>query len=137
MTTAKPRGLTEYQECSDLARWLDRRGVLFTHVPMGGRRDPKEAARLKAIGTKAGVPDFLIFSLPPGTPYGAGVPVDVHGEPVPLPPRGVAIEMKKARGGRVEPAQERWLEALRKVGWEAFVAHGAKDAIARLEGLGY
>lgn len=135
--SAVPRGLTEYQECADLARWLDRRGVLFTHVPMGGQRNPKEAARLKAIGTKAGVPDFLIFSLPPGTPYGAAVAPPVPGETFRLPPRGIAVEMKRARGGPVSAAQEWWIEALRKHGWEAWVCNGAKDAITRLEDLGF
>lgn len=44
-------------------RWL--RGALpFTfafHVPNGGSRHPAEAAKLKAMGVTAGVPDIIIF----------------------------------------------------------------------------
>jgi hypothetical protein len=114
MSAPKFRGLTEYQECSDFARYLDRRGFLYTHVPLGGARDPKEAARLKAIGTKRGVPDFLIFD--------AG-------------PRGVAVEMKRERGGTVSLQQKAWIEALSEIGWNAFVARGAREAIERMEKL--
>jgi hypothetical protein len=100
MSVPKFRGLTEYQECSDFARYLDRRGFLYTHVPLGGARDPKEAARLKAIGTKRGVPDFLI-----------------------------------ERGGTVSLQQKAWIEALSAIGWIAFVARGAREAIERMENL--
>ena len=114
MSAPKFRGLTEYQGCSDFARYLDRRGFLYTHAPLGGARDPKEAARLKAIGTKRGVPDFLIFD--------AG-------------PRGVAVEMKRERGGTVSLQQKAWIEALSEIGWNAFVARGAREAIERMEKL--
>ena len=116
MSVPKFRGLTEYQECADFARFLEARGYLFTHVPMGGARDKKEAARLKSIGTRRGVPDFLIFDPP-------------------APFRGVAVEMKRERGGRTSPEQKRWIEALTALGWVAFVARGAKDAIERMKRL--
>lgn len=114
MSAPKFRGLTEYQECADFARFLERRGYLFTHIPLGGLRDKKEAARLRAIGTKRGVPDFLIFD--------AGA-------------RGVAVEMKREKGGRVSEDQRRWLDLLSRLGWITFVARGARDAIEKMEKL--
>lgn len=130
MATAKPRAPTEYQECADLARWLNRRAVAYTHVPMGGKRDKKEAAILARIGTKPGVPDYLIFS--PPVSVDESLPPPLHS-----PARGVAIEMKRRRGGRVSKAQSEWMETLRACGWVAFVAHGARDAIGHLEAMGY
>lgn len=123
---ATPRPPTEYQECADLARWLTRKGLTFTHVPMGGKRDRKEAAILAAIGTKPGVPDYLIFSIPLRRATGLR-------EPLHWPPSGVAVEMKKRDGGRVSKAQSQWLESLHQLGWVAFVAHGAKEAIVHLD----
>lgn len=50
-------------------RWFDYQHhalswALF-HVPNGGRRDPREAARFKAMGVRPGVPDLLLL-LPRG-----------------------------------------------------------------------
>lgn len=44
-----------------VARYLDSKGVLWFHCPNGGHRNVAEAAKLKAMGVKAGVPDVLIF----------------------------------------------------------------------------
>ena len=41
------------------------------HVPNGGKRNPREAARFKRMGVKAGVPDIIIESKTNGAPYGA------------------------------------------------------------------
>jgi len=124
--SATPRPPTEYQECADLARWLTRRGLAFTHVPMGGKRDRKEAAILATIGTKPGVPDYLVFSIPLRRSTGLR-------EPLQWPPSGVAVEMKRRNGGRVSKAQSQWIETLHACGWVAFVAHGAKEAIGHLD----
>lgn len=140
--TAKPRVPTEYQECADFVRWLERHGLAFTHVPMGGKRDRKEASILARIGTKPGVPDYLIFSPPPGPVPSAEETLtegrltsteEGRGREV----VGVAVEMKRRTGGRVSKAQAEWIETLRACGWAAFVAHGARDAIQKMESLGY
>lgn len=108
---------TEAQEQRDLVRYLDLLGVLYTHPPNGGNRSAVAGARLKGEGTKAGVPDILIFDRPPAAP-GA---------------RGVAIEMKRRRGGVVTKAQQRWLDELRERGWLARVCRGFDDARHYLE----
>lgn len=121
---------TEAAEQRVLAAYLDALGLDWAAVPNSGyrgalHRDASMAARmgaqLKAEGVKAGVPDVLVFSPPPGL---RGIV-------------GVAVELKRQRGGRVTPEQAHWLERLRLHGWEAFVAHGADEAIKRLQELGY
>ena len=51
----------EDDECVQLWAWFQthrRPGVLGWHVPNGGRRGPREAARLKKQGVVAGVADY-------------------------------------------------------------------------------
>ena len=111
---------TEHQEQVELVRWLRVHGVLHCHVPNGGRRGRREAIRLKAAGVEAGVPDLLLFDPPP---IGGSC--------------GVALELKRRKGGRTSPKQERWLRELEARGWVALVCHGAEEAIQELERLGY
>ena len=85
---------------------------LLFHVPNGGRRDKVTAARLKAQGVKAGVPDLFL-------------PVSRHGK------HGLWIEMK-VTGGRVSSSQCEWLGDLSEQGYECKVCYGwqeAKDAL--------
>jgi hypothetical protein len=110
---------TEYREQAHVCRWLKARRLLYCHVPSGGKRNPIEGAILRHIGAKAGVPDLLIFT------------------PAPLAPqaRGVAVEMKRAKGGTVSDSQREWIKDLCGCGWLAFVARGADEAIKILEGI--
>lgn len=76
---------------------------------------------MRALGIKRGVPDFIIVDPPPRA--------ECH---------GAAIELKRADGqGRVTPEQREWLRSLHERGWAAHLAHGANEAIAWLERLGY
>ena len=112
MTTVKYYP-TEAQEQEELARWLDRHGVLWCHVPNGGNRSAVTGAQLKKQGVKKGVPDVIIF-------------------------RGmVAIELKRQCGGVTSPEQRKWLEDLTEAGWTCYVCRGAKAAIDVLTNLGY
>ena len=81
-------------------------------IPNGGKRDPLTAARLKAEGARAGVPDVCF-------------PVPWHDF------AGLYIELK-IEGGRVSPEQRTWLADLRSVGYAVAVAwsfEAAKQAI--------
>lgn len=46
-------------------RWFDyqhaRLSLFLFHVPNGGKRNVKEAARFKAMGVRPGVPDLLLI----------------------------------------------------------------------------
>jgi hypothetical protein len=74
-------------------------GTYLLALPMGGKRNPREAARLKAEGAKPGVSDLLL----------------------PLRRQGFGsfwLEMK-APGKKPTPAQREWLELMREAGYRA------------------
>lgn len=79
-------------------------------VPNGGSRHPIEAARLKATGVKAGVPDVHL--------------------PVPRGPHaGLWIEFKSA-AGRLSPEQQAWRSLLQSQGHIVVVCRQVDDALA-------
>jgi len=47
--------------------------------------------------------------------------------------RGIAIELKRKKGGKVRKSQKKWLDTLDVLGWLTKVAHGADEAIDWLE----
>ena len=84
---------------------------LMMHIPNGGYRKPSEAARFRALGVRAGVPDILL-------------PVARGGY------HGLWIELKRRRGGRVSDEQSGWLDALKRQGYACAVCHGLEVAVA-------
>ena len=87
--------------------------ALLHHIPNGGKRGKAEAAKLKRMGVKPGVPDLHL-------------PV-AHGGFI-----GLWIEMKRADGGRVSSEQRAWLAALHAAGHCVAVCEGHEQAIAVL-----
>lgn len=81
--------------------------VLFA-VPNGGMRSVKTAARLKAEGVRAGIPDLVL-----------AVPRD--------PYHGLFIEMKQGKG-RLSPAQAATLSILEQQGYATVVPYGFEAA---------
>lgn len=106
---------TESQEQQCLFRWVACKRVfcpeldLLYHVPNGGSRRKSEAGRFKAEGVKAGVPDLFL-------------PVALGGY------HGMYIELKRQKGGRTSPEQERWIEALKKQGYFVALCRGWESA---------
>jgi len=86
-------------------------GLIF-HIPNGGWRTRTEAARLKALGVKAGVSDLFL-------------PVAV------APHHGLWIELK-AGNGQLQANQADWLAEMQQQGYMAVCAHGADEAIATI-----
>lgn len=84
------------------------------HIPNGGSRNKAEAARLKAQGVRAGVPDICL-------PAARGC---YH---------GLYIELKRRNGGRVSEAQRGWIEYLENAGYCARVCHGWDEARETIE----
>ncbi len=82
---------------------------LMFHIPNGGHRNKATAAKLKAAGVKAGVPDIFL-------------PVAKGGY------FGLFIELKRADGGVVSSAQKEYLAALKTQGYLCAVAHGFDEA---------
>lgn len=97
-------------------------------VPNGGARSKAAAGKLKAEGTRRGVPDFLwpVHSVPARIPsIAARIAAGSVGYPTYWV--GIALELK-AKGGRLEPEQREWLLHLESQGWRCVVAYGADEA---------
>ena len=69
----------------------------------------REAVRLKETGYKKGFPDVFVYEARQG-----------H--------HGLAIELKRDKGGRVSPSQKEWKEALEARGFCATIAKGYEAA---------
>jgi hypothetical protein len=104
-----------------VARYLNTLGLFWLHVPNGGRRGKAEAGKLKAMGTLAGASDFIVFDAPPLLPCA----------------KGVALELKRTKGGKVSEEQAAFLVKMEARGWVTCVAHGANEALDFLRGLGW
>jgi hypothetical protein len=86
------------------------RGLVWFHVPNGGRRNPLEASIFAGLGVKAGVADLLFL-------YDG---------------QAFALELKTARG-RPTAAQLQFISEFRPAGGEASIATGLDQARRRLE----
>ena len=83
--------------------------ILYYAVPNGGWRNKITAAKLKASGVRAGVPDLVIAEPRKGC-------------------HGLYIELKRAKGGRLSERQKEWLASLKSRGYRAEVCAGAEAA---------
>tara|TARA_R100000365_G_C2740408_1_gene69136 strand:+ start:27 stop:524 length:498 start_codon:yes stop_codon:yes gene_type:complete len=119
--SSDPNAWTEHQVQCSIAVVLNRLGLLWCHVPNEGKRSVVAGSRLRAAGLKSGVPDILIFSSAPNKP-------EAH---------GVAIELKRKKGGRLSETQKDWLRRLEDAGWYAVVCHGYDETMDEIKKLGY
>ncbi len=88
--------------------------ALAFHPANGGKRDAREAARLKGMGVRAGVPDVMI-------PHTGGDESTLNFW------YGLAIELK-AQKGVVTHSQKEWHERLRSAGWQVNVCRSFDEA---------
>ena len=117
---------TEHVEQANLIQWAGLASCKYPElrllyaIPNGGNRHPVTAAKLKAEGVRAGVPD-LCLPVPRGT-YA-----------------GMYIELKRRKGGTVSAEQRVWMEELTQQRYRVEVCKGweaARDAIVRYLGCG-
>lgn len=104
-----------------VAQYLDLRGWLWLHCPNGGKRNPREAARLKGMGVKPGVPDVLIFEQWREVRGSEPTVFEFSGF-------GIAIELKSPKG-RTTKTQDAWLAGLRRRGWKTAVCRSIDEVI--------
>jgi hypothetical protein len=104
---------TEHFEQRELVMWFRQTypGVRILAIPNGGQRSMATAARLKAEGVCAGVPDLFI------------------------PAWKLWVEMKRQKGGSVSAEQKDWIAYLESVGYTTLVCKGAEDAKKKIENL--
>lgn len=109
---------SEHEEQAALLQWWELaapkeiKPLLFA-IPNGGLRSKATAARLRAEGVRAGVPDLFLAVTTPGY-------------------AGLWLELKRGAGGKVSAAQKEMLELLRGQGYEALVCRGADEARAAI-----
>jgi hypothetical protein len=85
-------------------------GVVFIHVPNGGKRKPIEAAIFKSLGVRAGASDLLLW----------------HDR------KSFALELKSP-DGRATESQLEFLADMEKAGAFTCLAEGLDRALAALE----
>ena len=106
--------MSEHDEQVALFRWAQWNAGQWPElrwmyaIPNGSARHIAVAAKLKAEGVKAGIPDICL--------------------PVPRGGFGALYIELKAKGGRVSQAQRAALDALWKVGNATTVAYGWEEA---------
>jgi len=81
--------------------------ALFTHVSNEGKRSPFERYKMKFLGSKAGMPDLMIFT--PNKYYS-----------------GLAIELKVGYNKPSEN-QKKWLADLNNANWKAIWLNNFDD----------
>jgi hypothetical protein len=84
--------------------------VLYCASAGGMRTSYLQAVKMKRTGYVKGFPDLFIYE-PRSTFY------------------GLAIEMKKEKGGIASPEQKRWQEQLRNRGYCSYICKGSEEAI--------
>jgi hypothetical protein len=109
---------TEHQEARWFLQYCKLKGYKVTHVknetgrPVAGRRVRNYKAMWDAIdGVSPGFPDFVV----------------VAGNVV------IFIELKRTKGGKISPAQQEWISALKLAGMPAGICRGADESIAFVE----
>lgn len=114
----------------DVGAFLGSLGWLWWHTPNGGLRRKREAAKLRAMGVLAGVPDVLIFErwfcLEDHGPLVHRQPCQVCSNQ--LKGFGVAIELKVGRN-KLTVHQQRVLTDLKNRGWLCRVAYTMAEVV--------
>lgn len=110
VTRRKLFTMSEDAECAAFVRWLETQkpnGLQkFTHIANETPTNIVQAARLKRVGVRAGVPDYLLI----------------------VRKKLVFIEMKRAAGGRVSAEQQEWIDVLKLTAAEVHVCEGFREA---------
>lgn len=112
---------SEHQEARALMQWVGANQKTFPeldllfHIPNGGQRGIVAASKLKAEGTKKGIPDYML-------------PVSRGGF------HGLFLELKKREGGVVSKEQIRLIAKLSEQGYLTVVVKGWEEASRQLVG---
>jgi len=108
----KPKPRLEDEEQKAVVKFLkiNYPKALYCASAGGMRTSMKQAIKMKAMGYVAGFPDLFIYE--PNGLY-----------------NGLAIEMKRTKGGVVSNEQKEWLKSLNQRHFKAVTCYGALDAI--------
>ena len=111
-----------------VAKYLDAKGVLWTHVGNERKSSIQAGVRLKKKGVKSGVPDCLIFE-DNHTFCGLAIELKVEKD------NGLKAngEPRKKTKGKLSENQKIWIDRLTKKNWSAHVAYNLDEAISIIE----
>lgn len=115
--TARPRNDAEFRLTCAIADHLRLRackGVVWFHIPNGEKRSLRTGGRLKAMGVRAGVADFMVQ----------------------VPDARSAMLEVKAYGGRQTPEQRIFQRDWEATGGRYVVAEGIDQALEALRSWG-
>lgn len=119
LTAPKPPMPTEYDEQAALIEWADLASKMWPELRWlhashnGVRVTPGTAVKMKKAGMKAGIPDLCL-------------PVARAGY------HGLWVEMKRQKGGHVDPEQVACHAYLRDAGYHVVVCKGWEAAKAEI-----
>lgn len=101
----------EEEEQREYAAWLDRKGLLWFHIPNERKATALTLYELEKQGLKKGVPDNFIAE--PRGRY-----------------KGLFIELKRAKKSLSSKTaeQRQWIKALNEKGYKALFCYGAEEA---------
>ena len=88
--------------------------ALYCASAGGMRTSYLQAIKMKRTGYVKGFPDLFIYE--PNADY-----------------HGLAIEMKKEKGGVASPEQKEWQEQLRNRGYASYICKGSEEAIKTID----
>ena len=98
----------ESAEGRALVKWCNLNGIMIVHIP-------NESREFRVLdGVRSGFPDYFF-------------PDHVDGK------RGLFIELKRVKGGRVSAQQRWWIEWLKDSGFDARICCGWDEARAVIE----
>lgn len=121
-----PKEDREQQTVVEWARWQEGARPELRNlyaVPNGAKRTRGQGGKQVGLGLRKGVPDLCLAWPAPARLTAEGVVGPFH---------GLYIEMKRERGGRIEPEQQDWAERLIRAGYAHIFAKGADQAIAAI-----
>lgn len=105
---------TEDMEQIRLVAYMNKHNIPHFHIPNQRQTSLAYGAKLKAMGVQRGMSDICV-------PVAKGIYHHLY------------IELKRKVGGVVSQYQKDWLEKLNRLGSLAVVAHGADEAIDKIE----
>ncbi len=111
--------LKEKYEQTLFVKYCEQKGIICVFIangfPIGGNINKYAYINsLKEQGYKTGFPDLMVLA--------QNSKKEV-----------LFIEFKREKGGRLSPKQQEWQDKLSNMGYDSYVAKGAKEAIVILE----
>lgn len=104
---------TENEEAIALVQWVKTKPLIreyFIHIPNEGKRSFYSGALMKKMGLVSGVCDYFL-----------AFPIGKY--------HGLWIELKRNKKSSVSNSQKEWIERMRLLDYQAYIAYGFDEAV--------